>query len=552
MLQQSLSDTPGRKNARTERKGWADISRMYKYYETVNNSFLPALTLSAGLVYRKPMRGRFFRFISLLIAAGIILYIAAPSKPKEGTLAKIKKRGYLLWGADAEGGAPYAFPDPKDPSKLDGFEVDLAGSIARELGVKARQSQNAWDSLIPALERGDFDFAMNGIEITKERQKRVLFSSPYYVYTEQLVVRKDNAGIKSVADLKGKTVGTLSGTVAQDILMGMGGVNVKIYSGQVEPYQDLALGRLDAVLLDLPIAAYYARPNPMLKYAGPPVGEGLYAIAVRKNDTGLKNRLDAILAKLYRTGELEKIYRKWGLWNERQQKLSLFFRDSGAATLEESERAPVKGFLPMLLKGAGVTVLISVSSMALAIGLGLLLTLMRLYAGPPLGWLATAYIEVYRGTPLLIQLYILYYGLPNVGVSLNPVMAAFLGLGMNYAAYEAELYRAGINAVPHGQMEAALTLGMTKGLAVRRVILPQAVKIALPGITNDFIALFKDSSLVSVIAMVELTKTYSMLAASTLKFFQLGIITALLYFGMSYPLSLLARKLEKRLRRDRH
>ena len=494
--------------------------------------------------------GRFLRILSLLIGIGIIIYAVAPSKPKDGTLEKIKKRGYLLWGADAEGGAPYAFPDPKDPSKLVGFEVDIAGAIARELGVKAVQSQNAWDSLIPALERGDFDFAMNGIEITQKRKERVLFSAPYYVYTEQLVVRHDEAAIKSVGDLKGKKVGTLSGTVAQDILMDMGGVNVKIYSGQVEPYQDLALGRLDAVLLDLPIAAYYAKPNPKLKFAGAPVGEGLYAIACRKNDVELKNKLDVILAKLYRAGELKRIYEKWGLWNNKQEKLSTFFENPGAATLEENRSAPIKNFFPMLLKGAGVTVLISVSSMALAIGLGLMLTLMRLYAGPPLGWLATAYIEVYRGTPLLIQLYILYYGLPNAGISLDPVMAAFLGLGMNYAAYEAELYRAGINAVPHGQMEAALSLGMTRGLAVRRVILPQAVKIALPGITNDFIALFKDSSLVSVIAMVELTKTYSMLAASTLRFFELGIITALLYFGMSYPLSLLARRLEKRLKKD--
>ncbi|MDA8092146.1 MAG: ABC transporter substrate-binding protein/permease [Nitrospiraceae bacterium] len=489
----------------------------------------------------------------LIIGTGIIIYAAVPSKPKEGTLDKIKKRGHLLWGADAEGGAPYAFPDPKDPSELVGFEVDLAQSIARELGVKAVESQNAWDSLIPALERGDFDFAMNGIEITEKRKERVLFSQPYYIYTEQLVVRKDENSIKSVNDLKGRTVGTLSGTVAQDILMGMRGVNVKIYSGQVEPYQDLALGRLDAVLLDLPIAAYYARPNPKLKFAGPPVGEGLYAIAIRKNDVQLKKKLDEVLAKLYRTGELKRIYEKWGLWNNKQEKLAAYFRnpDKNAATLEESQRAPVKSFFPMLLKGAGVTVLISVSSMSLAIGLGLILTLMRLYAGAPFNWLAASYIEVYRGTPLLIQLYILYYGLPNIGISLNPVLAAFLGLGMNYAAYEAELYRAGINAVPHGQMEAALSLGMTKGLALRRIILPQAVKIALPGITNDFIALFKDSSLVSVIAMVELTKTYSMLAASTLRFFQLGIITALLYFGMSYPLSLLARRLEKKLKKDR-
>ncbi len=512
------------------------------------------MTPCSGFVYLKTIMRRFLKFFLLIIGVGAIIYVsAAHSRPRESTLAKIKKRGYLLWGSDAEGGAPYVFPDPKNPSRLIGFEVDLANAIARQLGVRAVQSQNAWDSLIPALERGDFDFAMNGIEITKTRMKRVLFSAPYYVYTEQLVVRKGDSSIKSMADLKGKKVGTLSGTVAQDILMGMGGVNVKIYSGQVEPYQDLALGRLDAVLLDLPIAAYYAKPNPMLKYAGPPAGEGLYAIAMRKNDKQLKKKLDKILLKLYRNGELKKIYEKWGLWNSKQEKLATFFKNknSKAETLDESRSAPIKNFFPMLLKGAGVTVLISVSSMALAIAFGLILTLLRLYAGTPFDWLATAYIEVYRGTPLLIQLYILYYGLPNIGISLNPVMAAFLGLGMNYAAYESELYRAGINAVPHGQMEAALSLGMPKGLAIRRVVLPQAVRIALPAITNDFIALFKDSSLVSVIAMVELTKTYSMLAASTLRFFQLGIITAMLYFGMSYPLSLLARRLEKKLKKDR-
>jgi polar amino acid transport system substrate-binding protein len=129
--------------------------------------------------------------------------------------------------------------------------------------------------------------------------------------------------------------------------------------------------------------------------------------------------------------------------------------------------------------------------------------------------------------------------------------SGLLGLGMNYAAYEAELYRAGISAVPKGQMEAALSLGMTTGTAVKRVILPQAFRIALPGVTNDFIALFKDSSLVSVIAMVELTKTYSILAASTLRFFELGLIVALLYFAMSYPLSLLAKRLEDRLKRSK-
>ena len=118
---------------------------------------------------------------------------------------------------------------------------------------------------------------------------------------------------------------------------------------------------------------------------------------------------------------------------------------------------------------------------------------------------------------------------------------------MNYAAYEAEIYRAGIGAVLTGQTEAALSLGMTPPLAFRRIVFPQALRVSLPGITNDFIALFKDSSLVSVIAMVELTKTYTIHAATTLRYFELGLVVATLYFAMSWPLSLLARRLERRL-----
>ncbi len=499
----------------------------------------------------KNLMKNILRLLSLFIGLSVLLFCAAPSQ-SAGSLDKIQKRGYLLWGSDAQGGAPYIFPDPKDPSKLIGFEVDLAEEIAKELGVTARQAQNAWDSLIPALMRGDSDIAMNGIEITPQREKEVLFSQPYYIYTEQLVVKKDEEVIKGVNDLKGKKVGTLSGTVAQDILINMGGVDVKIYSGQVEPYEDLAIGRLDAVLLDLPIAAYYGKPNPKLKYAGLPVGEGFYGIALRKEDEELKARIDEVLIKLMNTGRLKEIYVKWDLWNEKQEELFQNIRQpKGYVGLEESKKAPLYTFFPTLLKGAGITVFISVISMAFAVTLGLVLTVMRLYSRPLLSSIATGYIELYRGTPLLIQLYILYYGLPNIGISLNPLTAAFIGLGMNYAAYEAELYRAGINAVAKGQMEAALSLGMTRGIAVRRIILPQAFRIALPGVTNDFIALFKDSSLVSVIAMVELTKTYSILAASTLRFFEFGLIVALLYFGMSYPLSLLARRLENRLKRSK-
>ena len=202
--------------------------------------------------------------LSLLLSGSSVSWASSQS-----IVQKIKERGVLLWGSDAEGGAPFVFPDPKDPSRLIGFEVDIAEAVAARLGVKAKMVQTAWITLIPALERGDYDIAMNGLEITPEREKKILFSRPYYIYTEQLVVRKDNEVIKGLSDLKGKKVGTLAGTMAYDMLKKIGGVDIRTYEG-VWPYEDVALGRIDAAFLDLPIAAYYGKPDPRLKYAGPP------------------------------------------------------------------------------------------------------------------------------------------------------------------------------------------------------------------------------------------------------------------------------------------
>ncbi|HEU5360009.1 MAG TPA: ABC transporter substrate-binding protein, partial [Candidatus Deferrimicrobiaceae bacterium] len=304
------------------------------------------------------------KFLLFLSAIFLILFLSSSSRPGDDAVAKIRKRGTLLWGGDAEGGAPYVFPDPKNVDVLIGFEVDLAGAIAKEMGVKARFVQNAWDSLIPALERGDFDVTINGIEITPERSAKVLFSRPYYVYTEQLVVRKEEQGIQGLADLKGKRVGTLMGAVSQTMLQQVGGVDVRIYAGVVEPYEDLALGRLDAVFLDLPIAAYYARPNPKLKYAGPPVGEGYYGVAVRRGDEALQEAVDGAIENLLKSGELRRIYERWGLWNEAQEKLFADGGSPGSGSVPGAAKdAPLLTFFPALLKGAGITIVISVVSM---------------------------------------------------------------------------------------------------------------------------------------------------------------------------------------------
>ncbi|MDB5340177.1 MAG: Cystine transporter, permease protein, partial [Planctomycetaceae bacterium] len=176
----------------------------------------------------------------------------------------------LIWAADAEGGAPYIFKDPKDPRHNIGFEVDLAKALSRELGRPIQFKQYQFHSLVSGLQRGDFDLAMNGLEVTPDRRAKLLFSHPYYIFQQQLVVRADETRIQSFADCKklnGITVGTMEDTAALRLLS-HDQIPIKIYDNQVEPYTDLELGRIDAVLLDLPIAVSYAQPNAKLKFIG--------------------------------------------------------------------------------------------------------------------------------------------------------------------------------------------------------------------------------------------------------------------------------------------
>jgi polar amino acid transport system substrate-binding protein len=490
---------------------------------------------------------------SRLVVGLLILLLAGGLRPALAAdqLSEIKRTGELRWGADAEGGAPYVFPDPDKPERLTGFEYDLAEALAAKLGVKARMVQNQWDQLVPALNRGNFDIILNGLEITPENQQHIAMSRPYFVYAQQIVTRQDTAGLTNLASLKGKPVGVLSSTVAQRLLEEMGGADIKIYPGNVESLRDLKNGRIEAVLMDLPIAVHYAKPDPEFKFSGPAFAPGYYAIGVRTQETTLLAALNLALEQLIADRTIERICQKYGVWNERQvtlvdYKAEVVVKKKAVSTLREWPK-----YLPLLLRGAVTTVGLSVLAMMLAVVVGLAVVLVRLYAIAPLRWLAQAYVEVIRGTPLLIQLFLIYYGLPEIGIRLNPFLAAIVGLGLNYAASEAENYRAGIEAIPRGQLEAAQALGLSRWQMLRHIVLPQSFRLVIPPMTNDFIAMFKDSSIVSVITMVELTKVYGMLAMSTYDYIGLGLMTAGIYFALSYPASIVARRLEAKLRYDR-
>jgi polar amino acid transport system substrate-binding protein len=482
----------------------------------------------------------------------VILLLCGRSFPAPAVdaLQAIHARGVLLWGADAEGGAPYVFPNPEKPEQLTGFEFDLASALAAKLGVQARMVQNEWDQLIPGLERGNFDIILNGLELTIENQQRIAMSHPYYVYAEQLVTRKDTRDLNRLEDLRARRVGVLSSSVAQRLLEQLGATDLKTYPGNVETLRDLKANRIDAVVMDLPIALFYAKPDPELTLAGKPFSPGYYGIGVRPSDTKLLKALNSALASLARDGTLERITRKYGLWDELQEHLKEYQPETVLEQRRVSTLREWPKYLPLLLRGALVTVELSVLAMAFAVVVGLVVVLLRMYAMAPVRWLARAYVEVMRGTPLLIQLFLIYYGLPQIGIRLNPFFAGILGLGLNYAASESENYRAGIQSIPKGQTEAAQALGMSRWQSLRHIVLPQALRVVIPPVTNDFIAMFKDSSIVSVITMVELTKVYGMLAMSTYDYIGLGLMTAAIYFALSYPASVFADWLERRLSHD--
>lgn len=239
------------------------------------------------------------------------------------TLQSIQESGVLKWGADVIGGVPYVYEDPENPGTYIGFEMDIAKAIAAHLGVKQQLVIRAWDSLVPELQRESYDLAMNGLEDTEGREKIVLFSEPYFVYTQQITVRNDNDTVESIDDLKGLKVATLSGTAAEDILRSLPEVMVSINPEIIYSYKDLEDGKVDAVVLDTPIAAAYGAPNPKLKNVGESFGEGNYVIAFRDADSDLKNKVDEALQNLKASGELSKIYEKWGIMNSHQAKIGL-------------------------------------------------------------------------------------------------------------------------------------------------------------------------------------------------------------------------------------
>jgi polar amino acid transport system substrate-binding protein len=456
-------------------------------------------------------------------------------------------RPVLRWGGDPSGGAPYVFADPSNPQAYTGFDYEFAEALARQMGMQAKFVPTDWESIVASLQRKEFEVIIDGFEPTEDRAREVLFSKPYYLFRLQVTVRKSDSRIKSLEDCKklGIPVGTLVNCAASRLLESEGYKSVG-YQDPVGAYQDLELGRVDAVLMDVAGEMFYARQNPKLKPVGEPFHTGAYVVGIRKADKQLLARVNVAIDSLANNGTTEKIFKKWQLWNDEQ----LTLRTSKPAEIKVTgTKLNWSEGLIKLSKAALVTILIAFGAMAIAVVFGIPLALGQSNGGKIISALCTVYIEFFRGTPVLVQLLFLYFGLPVIGLTLPGWLTAVIGLGLNYAAYESQIYRTAFQSVPARQWHVAYSLGMRPVQAFRRIIFPQAFRVALPPMTNDFVALFKDTSTAFAIAVWELATAYRELANATQSYLGIGLVVCCYYLAMSLPLAHYAHRLERRLQR---
>jgi polar amino acid transport system substrate-binding protein len=510
-----------------------------------------SILISRSRQYRRPLQ-----LFGLVLAVCLAARVAAGQAP------------VFRWAGDSEGGAPFVEADPSHPERQVGFDVEVAGLLARGLGRTPQFVQIMFSSIDQSIARGDADIGLSGVEDTLTRRRALSLTIPYYRFREVLSVRTaDVPRFRTLADLRGRKVGTLSGTIAYEILLRGErdhGIQAVSYDDDVHPYSDLVLGRVDAVLLDHVLAERRLGSLPGFAVQPDAVAIGHYVGALAPDQAGLRDVCNDILREAMLDGSLERIFRKWHVWNEDQPALyaRMLARESippvvvldgpgdgspdaldSAASV--SRWAATRRYLPSLVRASVVTLVLSCLSMAVAVALGILIATGRVYGGRMVRIGLIAYVELIRGTPILLQLFVLYYGLADA-IRLPAFVAALLGLALNYAAYESEIYRAALEAVSPGQLEAARTLGFGERQILTLIRGPQALRLALAPMTNDFIALLKDSALVSVLTVMELTKQTQIFATNLGSWVIPGALCAALYLAMSLPLAALARRLERR------
>nr|WP_240626669.1 ABC transporter permease subunit [Vagococcus vulneris] len=456
----------------------------------------------------------------------------ASAADADPVLDKIKEKGTLTVGLSADY-APYEFHatvDGKD--EIVGIDVDIAKKIADDMGVKLKIEEYGFDALLGALKTGKIDLIISGMSPTPERLQEVNFSDAYMQATQNVIVRKEDLSkYKSITDFNGVKVGAQKQSLQEELAKNE--LHADAVSLQKLPDIMLQLQnkKIDGAVVEGAVAEAYVNQNESLAFA-----DGVKfkntdkqnAIAIPKNAPGLLAAVNQSIAEIKKDNLID-VYKK------------------NASDLMIEKKSFFKKYGSYYVKGVGYTLFLAFIGVLFGAVLGTILAFMKLSKNKLFKWIAVVYIEYVRGTPLLVQIFLVFFGFGAIGLNMSALMAGCLALALNSGAYVAEIIRAGLNAINKGQMEAARSLGMNHVQAMRYIVLPQAIKNILPALGNEFVTVIKESSVVSVIGVSELMFQAGVVQGASFKPFLPIVIASILYFILTFTLSRLLGVAERRM-----
>ncbi|HFN9247581.1 ABC transporter permease subunit [Staphylococcus aureus] len=476
---------------------------------------------------------RFILVLGLLISSAMVYINPTAHAEQDQAWEKIKERGELRVGLSADY-APMEFEHTVNgKTEYAGVDIDLAKKIAKDNNLKLKIVNMSFDSLLGALKTGKIDIIISGMTSTPERKKQVDFSDSYMMTKNIMLVKKDKVNeYKDIKDFNNKKVGAQKGTEQEKIAQ-TEIENASITSLSRLPDVILALksGKVEGAVVEKPVAEAYLKQNPKLGISNVKFNEEEKdtVIAVPKDSPKLLPQVNKTIKEVKDKGLIDKYM-------------------TNAANAMNDDSGFISKYGSFFLKGIKITILISLIGVALGSILGAFVALMKLSKIKIISWIASIYIEILRGTPMLVQVFIVFFGITAaLGLDISALVCGTIALIINSSAYIAEIIRAGINAVDKGQMEAARSLGLNYRQTMKSVIMPQAIKNILPALGNEFVTLIKESSIVSTIGVGEIMFNAQVVQGISFDPFTPLLVAAALYFVLTFVLTRIMNMIEGRL-----
>lgn len=432
--------------------------------------------------------------------------------------------------------APFEFQDAQ--GKFVGIDMDLIREIAKDQNFTVDIKPLGFDAALQAVQANQAAGVIAGMSITDARKKVFDFSEPYFESGVQMAVLKTNDDVKSYADLKGKRVAVKNGTEGAEFAESIKdkyGFQIVSFADSASMFEEVKTGNSVAVFEDYPVLLYGIQQGNGFKTVTPKEKGSSYGFAVNKGQNAeLLKKFNDGLNHLKENGRYDEIIKT--------------YLGESAAAADNSFFGLLKSTFSVLMTGLKMTIILTVVSIAIALLLGILFGLMRVSRSIWLRAIGTTYVDIFRGTPLLVQAFFIYFGIPSaLGFTMTALTAGIITLSLNAGAYMTEIVRGGIQSVDKGQMEAARSLGIGYLPTMRKVILPQAIRTMIPSYVNQFVITLKDTSILSVIGIAELTQTGRLIIARNYQSFTMWLIIGIIYFVVIMALTKLSDRLERRL-----